>query len=90
MNGSVDDLVHGAVAASHEDQVRSALNAFPRDCGAGARACCGQGLDEVSGRGENTRRAGDEILRPAPQSARVGIVDDEGFTISQYPIIEKR
>jgi hypothetical protein len=79
---SVNDLVHGAVAARNQEQAGASIDASARYSGGGLRTIGGDWLDFLAAFGEYARCPQDELVRAPPQLPREWIVDDEGLTIN--------
>ena len=83
MHGAVDHFVHGPVAARHQQQVRALRDTIPRHRRRGLWTARWNRYDIVPGFRQNSNGAPYEAVRPAPQFARVWVIDDKGFTIYQ-------
>ncbi len=78
---AVDGLVDGAVAAGHQNQIRSAIYCAARDLAGVARPGGGNGIHSDPVRVQQLDGPSKRMLSPS-ESARVRIIDENGLPVA--------
>src|SRR6516225_206390 len=89
MNHAFGDLVDGAVATRHHDQVRAALDVAARDRAGGARTGRRRNRHVVTARRQDRGYSPGPCAALPPESARPQIVDEDGVPVAGYVMFSR-